>query len=84
MVDYNRAGCALLEIVSSPDMRSGEEAAAYVRKVQRILRCGSEEQRELQLQISLRLMIWFFFLRISRRASGFCDDHVGLSLFHAL
>lgn len=39
LVDYNRAGCALLEIVSSPDMRSGEEAAAYVRKVQRILRC---------------------------------------------
>lgn len=37
-MDYNRAGCALLEIVSSPDMRSGEEAATYVRKVQRILR----------------------------------------------
>jgi aspartyl-tRNA(Asn)/glutamyl-tRNA(Gln) amidotransferase subunit B len=37
-VDLNRAGTALMEIVSYPDMRSGEEAAAYVKKVRTILR----------------------------------------------
>jgi len=37
-VDLNRAGTALMEIVSKPDMRSPEEAAAYVKKVRTILR----------------------------------------------
>ena len=30
LVDYNRAGCVLAEIVSEPDMRSPEEAVAYL------------------------------------------------------
>jgi aspartyl-tRNA(Asn)/glutamyl-tRNA(Gln) amidotransferase subunit B len=38
MVDLNRAGTALMEIVSYPDMRSAEEAAAYVKKLRSILR----------------------------------------------
>src|SRR5260221_3787474 len=37
-VDLNRAGTALMEIVSMPDMRSSEEAAAYVKKLRTILR----------------------------------------------
>jgi aspartyl-tRNA(Asn)/glutamyl-tRNA(Gln) amidotransferase subunit B len=37
-VDLNRAGTALMEIVSRPDMHSAEEAAAYVKKVRTILR----------------------------------------------
>jgi aspartyl-tRNA(Asn)/glutamyl-tRNA(Gln) amidotransferase subunit B len=37
-VDLNRAGVALMEIVSRPDLRSGEEAAAYVKKLRAILR----------------------------------------------
>jgi aspartyl-tRNA(Asn)/glutamyl-tRNA(Gln) amidotransferase subunit B len=37
-VDLNRAGTALMEIVSKPDMRSSEEAAAYVKKLRTILR----------------------------------------------
>src|SRR5882724_3598073 len=36
-VDLNRAGTALMEIVSHPDMRSSEEAAAYVKKLRTIL-----------------------------------------------
>jgi aspartyl-tRNA(Asn)/glutamyl-tRNA(Gln) amidotransferase subunit B len=36
-VDLNRAGTALMEIVSKPDMRSSEEAAAYVKKIRTIL-----------------------------------------------
>jgi aspartyl-tRNA(Asn)/glutamyl-tRNA(Gln) amidotransferase subunit B len=37
-VDLNRAGVALMEIVSEPDIRSAEEAGAYVRKLRSILR----------------------------------------------
>src|SRR3569833_2767064 len=36
-VDLNRAGTALMEIVSMPDMRSSEEAAANVKKLRTIL-----------------------------------------------
>jgi aspartyl-tRNA(Asn)/glutamyl-tRNA(Gln) amidotransferase subunit B len=37
-VDLNRAGVALMEIVSKPEMRSAEEAGAYLRKLRSILR----------------------------------------------
>ena len=37
-VDLNRSGSALMEIVSEPDMRNADEAAAYVRKLRTILR----------------------------------------------
>ena len=38
LVDYNRAGVPLLEIVSEPDMSSADEAARYARKLRSILR----------------------------------------------
>ncbi len=37
-IDLNRAGVALMEIVSEPDIRSPEEAGAYLRKLRTILR----------------------------------------------
>jgi aspartyl-tRNA(Asn)/glutamyl-tRNA(Gln) amidotransferase subunit B len=37
-VDLNRSGVALMEIVSRPDLRSPEEAGAYLRKLRTILR----------------------------------------------
>src|SRR5437868_4766640 len=37
-VDLNRAGVALMEIVTKPDMRSSEEAAAFLRKLRAIVR----------------------------------------------
>ena len=36
-VDFNRAGVPLMEIVSMPDLRSSEEAAAYLRALRAIL-----------------------------------------------
>ena len=36
-VDLNRAGCPLLEIVSEPDMRSAEEAVAYLKKLHHLV-----------------------------------------------
>ncbi|KAH7619467.1 putative Aspartyl/glutamyl-tRNA(Asn/Gln) amidotransferase subunit B [Nannochloris sp. 'desiccata'] len=38
LVDYNRGGVPLLEIVSEPDMRTGKEAAAYGAELRRIMR----------------------------------------------
>ena len=37
LVDYNRAGVPLLEIVSRPDIRSAEQARAYVEELQAIV-----------------------------------------------
>jgi aspartyl-tRNA(Asn)/glutamyl-tRNA(Gln) amidotransferase subunit B len=37
-IDLNRSGVALMEIVSKPDMRSSEQAKAYVTKLRTILR----------------------------------------------
>jgi aspartyl-tRNA(Asn)/glutamyl-tRNA(Gln) amidotransferase subunit B len=37
LVDYNRSGVPLLEIVSEPDIRSAAEAGAYLRKLRAIL-----------------------------------------------
>ncbi|MCC7405142.1 MAG: Asp-tRNA(Asn)/Glu-tRNA(Gln) amidotransferase subunit GatB [Bdellovibrionales bacterium] len=38
LINYNRAGVPLLEIVSGPDMRSAAEAAEYARMMRRVLR----------------------------------------------
>lgn len=57
-VDLNRAGVALMEIVSKPDLRSAEEASAYVRKVRSILRylgtCdGNMEEGSLRCDVNV-------------------------------
>ncbi len=57
-VDLNRAGVALMEIVSKPDMRSAEEAKAFVSKLRTILRylgtCdGNMEQGSLRADINV-------------------------------
>ncbi|MEZ5013148.1 MAG: Asp-tRNA(Asn)/Glu-tRNA(Gln) amidotransferase subunit GatB [Chitinophagales bacterium] len=38
LVDLNRAGTPLIEIVSDPDMRSGEEAFAYLTEIRKLVR----------------------------------------------
>jgi len=41
LVDFNRGGTPLIEIVSAPDLRSSEEASEYLRRVREILMfCG--------------------------------------------
>jgi aspartyl-tRNA(Asn)/glutamyl-tRNA(Gln) amidotransferase subunit B len=57
-VDLNRAGTALMEIVSRPDMRSSEEAAAYVKKLRSILRTlgacdGDMEKGNLRADVNV-------------------------------
>ncbi|MDR1308177.1 MAG: Asp-tRNA(Asn)/Glu-tRNA(Gln) amidotransferase subunit GatB [Treponema sp.] len=38
LLDYNRAGVSLLEIVTEPDMESGEEAEFFIQELRRIVR----------------------------------------------
>ncbi|MBQ5469479.1 MAG: Asp-tRNA(Asn)/Glu-tRNA(Gln) amidotransferase subunit GatB [Acetobacter sp.] len=57
-VDLNRAGIALMEIVSEPDIRSPEEAGAYLRKLRQILRylgtCdGNMEEGSLRADVNV-------------------------------
>lgn len=57
-VDLNRSGVALMEIVSEPDLRSAEEAGAYVRKLRSILRylgtCdGNMEQGSMRADVNV-------------------------------
>ena len=57
-VDLNRAGVALMEIVSEPDIRSPEEAGLYLRKLRSILRyigtCdGNMEQGSLRADVNV-------------------------------
>jgi aspartyl-tRNA(Asn)/glutamyl-tRNA(Gln) amidotransferase subunit B len=57
-IDLNRAGVALMEIVSEPDLRSPEEAGAYVRKLRAIMRylgtCdGNMEQGSLRADVNV-------------------------------
>jgi aspartyl-tRNA(Asn)/glutamyl-tRNA(Gln) amidotransferase subunit B len=57
-VDLNRAGVALMEIVSKPDLRSPAEAGAYLRKLRAILRylgsCdGNMEEGSLRADVNV-------------------------------
>ena len=57
-VDLNRSGVALMEIVSKPDLRSAEEAKAYVGKLRSILRylgtCdGNMEEGSLRADVNV-------------------------------
>ncbi|MBV8060377.1 MAG: Asp-tRNA(Asn)/Glu-tRNA(Gln) amidotransferase subunit GatB [Alphaproteobacteria bacterium] len=59
-VDLNRAGVALMEIVSEPDLRSGDEAGAYLKKLRAILRylgtCdGNMEEGSMRCDVNLSM-----------------------------
>lgn len=57
-IDLNRSGVALMEIVSEPDIRSAEEAMAYVHKLRSIVRCletcdGNMDQGSMRVDINV-------------------------------
>lgn len=61
LLDYNRAGSPLMEIVTEPDFRSKEEVLAYLEELQKIMRwCGASDadmekgQLRCDVNISIR------------------------------
>ena len=57
-IDLNRSGVALMEIVSKPDLRSAEQAGAYIKKLRSILRylgtCdGNMEEGSLRADVNV-------------------------------
>ena len=57
-IDLNRSGCALMEIVSEPDLRSPTEASLYIKKLRSILRylgsCdGNMEKGNLRADVNV-------------------------------
>ena len=48
LVDWNRAGVPLVEIVSEPDLRAPEEAAAYLTELRRLLRYTGASDADME------------------------------------
>ena len=60
LVDYNRAGVPLVEIVSEPDIRTAEEAAAYAEEIRRIVRyigVGDGNMQEGSLRCDVNISV---------------------------
>mmetsp|Transcript_808 Transcript_808/g.2432 ORF Transcript_808/g.2432 Transcript_808/m.2432 type:complete len:285 (-) Transcript_808:3016-3870(-) len=60
-IDLNRAGSALMEVVTGPDLRSGDEAAAFVRTFQQLLRHvgtsdGNMEDGSLRVDVNVSVV----------------------------
>ncbi len=60
LVDYNRAGVALAEIVSKPDLRTGREAAEYAAEIRRIMRYlgvsdGNMQEGSLRCDVNISI-----------------------------
>lgn len=60
MLDYNRAGTPLVEIVSRPDIRSGEEAMKYVEQIRSIVQYadvsdGKMEEGSLRCDVNVSI-----------------------------
>jgi aspartyl-tRNA(Asn)/glutamyl-tRNA(Gln) amidotransferase subunit B len=62
LIDLNRAGVPLIEIVSRPDLRSGEEAAAYLTEIRKLVRyldiCdGNMEEGSLRCDANISIRV---------------------------
>jgi len=62
LVDYNRAGTPLIEIVSEPDMRTSEEAQQYLTEIRKMVRyldvCdGNMEEGSMRCDVNISVML---------------------------
>ena len=83
MVDYNRCGVPLLEIVSEPDMRSAEEVIAYLTKLRQTLQYLGVSDCKMQ-EGSLRADVNLSVRPVGQTAFGTRTEMKNLNSFKAI
>ncbi|OCQ94407.1 aspartyl/glutamyl-tRNA amidotransferase subunit B [Oscillatoriales cyanobacterium USR001] len=83
MVDYNRAGVPLIEIVSEPDLRSGAEAAEYAQELRRIVRYLGVSDGNMQ-EGSLRCDVNISVRPLGRKEFGTKVEIKNMNSFNAI
>ncbi|WP_071191877.1 Asp-tRNA(Asn)/Glu-tRNA(Gln) amidotransferase subunit GatB [Trichormus sp. NMC-1] len=83
LVDYNRAGVPLVEIVSEPDLRSGQEAAEYASELRRIVRYLGVSDGNMQ-EGSLRCDVNISVRPVGRKEFGTKVEIKNMNSFSAI
>ncbi|NLK28592.1 MAG: Asp-tRNA(Asn)/Glu-tRNA(Gln) amidotransferase subunit GatB [Clostridiales bacterium] len=83
LVDYNRSGIPLIEIVSAPDLRSAEEAIAYLEKLKLILQYLGVSDCRMQ-EGSLRADINLSVRKVGAKEFGIRTEMKNMNSFKAI
>lgn len=83
LIDYNRAGVPLIEIVSEPDLRSPEEARLYLEEIKSILQCIDVSDCKMN-EGSLRCDVNVSVRPIGQKEFGVKTEMKNLSSFRAV
>lgn len=83
LVDYNRAGIPLIEIVSEPDMRSAEEVVAYLEKLRIIIQYLGASDCKMQ-EGSMRADVNLSIREVGSTAMGTRTEMKNMSSFKAI
>lgn len=83
LVDYNRSGVPLIEIVSEPDMRSAEEVIAYLEKLRLIIQYLGASDCKLQ-EGSMRADVNLSVREVGAKEYGTRTEMKNLNSFRAI
>nr|WP_300566455.1 Asp-tRNA(Asn)/Glu-tRNA(Gln) amidotransferase subunit GatB [uncultured Acetatifactor sp.] len=83
LVDYNRSGVPLIEIVSEPDMRSAEEVISYLEKLRLIIQYLGASDCKLQ-EGSMRADVNLSVRELGSAHYGTRTEMKNLNSFHAI
>ncbi|MBE5866470.1 MAG: Asp-tRNA(Asn)/Glu-tRNA(Gln) amidotransferase subunit GatB [Lachnospiraceae bacterium] len=83
LVDYNRAGVPLIEIVSEPDMRSAEEVIAYLEKLRMLIQYIGASDCKLQ-EGSMRADVNLSVREVGAKEFGIRTEMKNLNSFHSI
>jgi aspartyl-tRNA(Asn)/glutamyl-tRNA(Gln) amidotransferase subunit B len=83
LVDFNRSGVPLIEIVSEPDMRSGEEVNAYLEKLRLIIQYLGASDCKLQ-EGSMRADVNLSIREVGAKEFGTRTEMKNLNSFKAI
>lgn len=83
LVDYNRSGVPLIEIVSEPDMRSGDEVIAYLEKLRLVIQYLGASDCKLQ-EGSMRADVNLSVCEVGSKELGTRTEMKNLNSFKAI